>query len=68
MCLSLTRDYEGFGLTIGESMVAGTPVIATDVGAVKEFLNHKNGTLIKVNNEFMLKKELINFSLIEKNL
>ena len=34
---SLTRDYEGFGLTIGESMVAGTPVIATDVGAVKEF-------------------------------
>ena len=39
-------------------MVAGTPVIATDVGAVKEFLNHKNGTLIKVNNEFMLKKNL----------
>lgn len=66
LCLSLTRDYEGFGLTIGESMVAGTPVIATDVGAVKEFLNHKNGTLIKVNNEFMLKKELINFSLNRK--
>ena len=46
-------------------MVAGTPVIATDVGAVKNFKS-KNGTLIKVNNEFMLKKELINFSLNRK--
>ena len=61
LCLSLTRDYEGFGLTIGESMVAGTPVIATDVGAVKEFLNKKNGTLIKSKNEVMLKEKLIEF-------
>ena len=28
-------------------MVAGTPVIATDVGG-KRILNHKNGTLIKL--------------------
>ena len=62
LCLSLTRDYEGFGLTIGEAMVAGTPIIATDVGAVKEFFNQKNGTLIKTNNELMLKNELIDFS------
>ena len=42
-------------------MVAGTPVIATDVGAVKEFLNKKNGTLIKSKNEVMLKEKLIEF-------
>lgn len=42
----VTRSFEGYGLTIVEAMHAGTPVIATDVGAVREFVNEANGTLI----------------------
>jgi len=44
--LMLTKDFEGFGLTIAEAMVAGVPVIATKVGAVQEFVNQKVACLI----------------------
>jgi len=37
----LTKDFEGFGLTIAESMIVETPVIATNVGAVSEFVDQK---------------------------
>ena len=48
--LSLTKTFEGFGLSIAESLLAKKNVIATDVGAIKEFLNKKNSRLIKPNN------------------
>ena len=35
----LTKDFEGFGLTIAEALHAGTPVLATAVGAVPEFVS-----------------------------
>ena len=35
----VTKDFEGFGLTIGEAMICGIPVICTNVGAVTEFVN-----------------------------
>jgi glycosyltransferase involved in cell wall biosynthesis len=35
----LTKDFEGFGLTIAEAMWVGTPVMATSVGAVPEFVS-----------------------------
>jgi glycosyltransferase involved in cell wall biosynthesis len=38
LCM-VTKDFEGFGLTIGEAMICGTPVICTNVGAVSEFVN-----------------------------
>lgn len=41
-----TRSFEGFGLTIAESMVAGTPVLATKVGAIPEILNSSVATLV----------------------
>lgn len=41
-----TRSFEGFGLTIAESMVAGTPVLATNVGAIPEILTSSVGTLV----------------------
>ena len=34
----LTKDFEGFGLTVAEAMVVGTPVLSTSVGGIPEFL------------------------------
>jgi glycosyltransferase involved in cell wall biosynthesis len=42
----LTKDFEGFGLTIGEAMTVGTPVLVTKVGAIPEFVTDKTGSLI----------------------
>lgn len=47
LCAMLTRSFEGFGLTIIEAMQVGTPVLATDVGAVSEFLDEKSGKIIQ---------------------
>ena len=42
----LTKDFEGFGLTIAEAMWAGTPVLATMVGAVPEFVSEDVAILV----------------------
>jgi len=47
---SLTRTFEGFGLSIVEAMSVGTPVLATKVGAITEYLNQDNSKLIDANN------------------
>jgi glycosyltransferase involved in cell wall biosynthesis len=46
LLLSMTKDFEGFGLTIAEAMIVKTPVLATRVGGVVEFLDNSVGTLI----------------------
>ena len=48
--MSLTKDFEGFGLTLAEALSVKTPVLSTKVGGVIEFLN-KNSTLIDANNK-----------------
>ncbi len=51
LVLSLTRTFEGFGLSIAEALIAKKPVLVTRVGAVTEFLNNENSTLIYPNNQ-----------------
>lgn len=42
----LTKDFEGFGLTIAEAMWVGTPVLATIVGAVPEFVSRDIAAMV----------------------
>jgi glycosyltransferase involved in cell wall biosynthesis len=41
-----TRSFEGFGLTLAEAFLAGTPILTTRVGAIPEFVNETNGVLV----------------------
>ena len=61
LLISLTRNFEGFGLSLAEALSVNTPVIATKVGGVTEFLNSKNSILINPNNRKELKLSLIKF-------
>lgn len=46
MLVIATRSFEGFGLTLAEAMLAGTPILTTRVGAIPEFVNEANGVLV----------------------
>ena len=61
LLLSLTKNFEGFGLSIAEAMSVGTPILATDVGAVHEFFNNDCGRLIKPGEIENVKNLLMDF-------
>lgn len=58
-CLILPSRSEGQPLVILEAMSQGLPVIATDVGFVKELLGEDNGYYIPANNKEALKKVIL---------
>lgn len=58
LLLSLTKTFEGFGLSVAEALALGKPIIATKVGAITEFLNKKNSKLINHSNTFEIKRAL----------
>lgn len=55
----LFSNYENLPCVILESFSAGTPVISTDVGGIKEFFPKEFGYLIEPNNEQELLQKLI---------
>ena len=63
---SATKEFEGFGLSIAESIIVGTPVIATRVGGVPEFFNKNYGRLIDPKNPTKLKLAIEDFYINKK--
>ncbi len=61
LLLSMTKDFEGFGLTIAEAMLVKTPVLATRVGGVVEFLDNSVGTLVDPEAPEQVAKKLESF-------
>ncbi len=59
---SLTRDFEGFGYSLAESLLVKTPVVSTKVGGTVEFLNKENSELIKPRNIKKIRQILEKFS------
>lgn len=69
----LPSKWEGFGLVLIEYMACDKPIIATNVGGIKDIIeNEKNGLLVEVENEKQLqeaiKKYIKDKSLIKDNM
>ena len=47
LLICATQEFEGFGYTVLEAMSVGTPVVATDVGAIKEFCDERHGIIVR---------------------
>ena len=47
-------NFETFGMTVAEALMAGKPVITTRCGGPEEFIHEKNGVLIDKNNDEQL--------------
>lgn len=62
----LFSQFENFGMVLAESIACGTPVIATCVGGVSDFVNEQNGILISPRDENALYEAMESFILNKK--
>ena len=61
LLVSLTKTYEGFGLSVAEAMSVGTSILATNVGGINEFFNNECGKLIEPEKIDDIKNSLVDF-------
>lgn len=61
LLLMLTKDFEGFGLTIAEAMFAKTPVVATPVGAIPEYVHEGVASLVQPESPFEIRNVLLDY-------
>jgi glycosyltransferase involved in cell wall biosynthesis len=57
----LTKDFEGFGLTIAEAMSCSVPVLATKVGAIPEFVSNDIASLVDPESPYQISDCLVEF-------
>lgn len=57
----LFSNFENFGLVLAESILCGTPVIATAVGGVSDIVREQNGILVEKKNETQLYQAIEKF-------
>ena len=57
-----SKSGEGLPLVALEAMACGLPVIATDVGGIKEILDINFGKIVPANNPASLKEAILDFS------
>jgi glycosyltransferase involved in cell wall biosynthesis len=57
----ITKDFEGFGLTLAEAMSVGVPILATNIGAIPEFVNEEVGTLVPPESPDMICEKITEF-------
>lgn len=50
-CLLLFSNFENMPVVISEAWMCGIPVISSDVGGIRDFLNNSNGILVKPRDE-----------------
>ena len=62
LLVSLTKSYEGFGLSVAEAMSVETPILVTDVGAIKEVIDSETGKLVTPGQILEIRDALIDFS------
>ena len=55
----LTSDYEGYGLTLVEAALSGTPIVTTDVGVVGDYINAHNALIAKPRDAHKLAAHII---------
>lgn len=55
--LCITSEWEGFGLVAAEAITISIPVVANNVGGLKEIIDEKCGKLCNTNEEFILEIE-----------
>lgn len=65
-CFILFSNYENLPCVLIESLACGTPVIATNVGGISEFVNERNGILIPGNDTLALQKAMEQMLMNEK--
>lgn len=61
LLVSATRTFEGFGLSIAEAMSVEIPVLATNVGAIPEYLDSNCAKIFEAGDFVELKNSLIDF-------
>jgi glycosyltransferase involved in cell wall biosynthesis len=57
----VTKDFEGFGLTIAEAMSCSVPVLATKVGAIPEFVSNDIASLVNPESPYQISDCLVEF-------
>jgi glycosyltransferase involved in cell wall biosynthesis len=63
----LYSRYENLPCVILEALCCGVPVIATNVGGIREVINEKNGILVKSEQEDTLKNAILQMLVTSKN-